>query len=387
MTKRTKLLVLLLAACVIAGVALYSLYQHHEWTTPEGIRVSGNIEVTDAQISFRLPGQVIERRVSEGERIEAGEVAARLDTEDLEQEAALREAEGRAARASLAELEAGSRPQEIASSEAAVEQARAKLSELEAGSRAQSIAAAEAALESVEAELERTRSDFERQQTLLERDVISEREFESSQSAYRVASARYRESLERLDEVREGPRRERIEEARNAVREAEEQLELVREGPREENIDQARARVEQAEAAMELAQVRLSHATATAPFSGIVLSENVEPGEYVSPGTPVVTIGDMERVWLRAYIDQTDLGRVRVGQPVSVTTDTYPDKAYPGRISFISSEAEFTPKTVQTERERVKLVYRIKVTIPNPDMELKPGMPADGLIHLEGEDE
>jgi len=112
------------------------------------------------------------------------------------------------------------------------------------------------------------------------------------------------------------------------------------------------------------------------------LSKNVEPGEYVAPGTPVVTVGELEDPWLRAYINETDLGRVKLGQRVQVTTDSYPDKKYEGRISFIASQAEFTPKNVQTEKERVKLVYRIKVDLTNPNLELKPGMPADAEILL-----
>jgi HlyD family secretion protein len=295
---------------------------------------------------------------------------------------ALRQAEWRAAHAVLAELEAGSRPEEIAQNEATVDRAKARLAELEAGSRSQEIAAAQATVNSAKAELERTRADFERQRQLLAQDVISEREFETSEAAFQVATARYKESLERLGLVREGPRTEEIEQARKALREAEERLALVREGPRSETIAQARAHLDQAAAAVELAKVRLGYASVSSPLTGIVLSENVEPGEYVSPGTPVITVGDLVNVWLRAYIDETDLGRVRVGQPVEVTTDTYPGKVYEGRIAFISSQAEFTPKTVQTEKERVKLVYRVKIDIANPAMELKPGMPADGRIRL-----
>ena len=124
----------------------------------------------------------------------------------------------------------------------------------------------------------------------------------------------------------------------------------------------------------------MSYATVVSPLTGVVLSKNIEPGEYVAPGTAVVTVGDLVNVWLRAYIDETDLGRVKVGQRAWVTTDTYPGKIYEGRVSFISSEAEFTPKNVQTQKERVKLVYRIKIDITNPNMELKPGMPADAVI-------
>jgi HlyD family secretion protein len=110
------------------------------------------------------------------------------------------------------------------------------------------------------------------------------------------------------------------------------------------------------------------------------MAKNIEPGEQVAAGTPVVTVGELDSVWVRAYINETDLGRVKVGQKARVTTDTWPGKAYDGIVTFISSEAEFTPKNVQTQKERVKLVYRVKITIPNPNMELKPGMPADAEI-------
>lgn len=379
---KKKRLILLLPVVVIATILTIQYLRDGSNRDPNVLRVSGNVEVTDADVGFKINGRVVRRLVDEGQTIQAGQTVAILDTADLEQEVALRQAEWRAAHAILSELEAGSRPEEIAQNEAAFDRAKARLAELEAGSRSQEIAAAQATVNSAKAELERTRADFERQRQLLAQDVISEREFETSEAAFQVATARYKESLERLGLVREGPRTEEIEQARKALREAEERLALVRKGPRSETIAQARARLEQAAAAVELAKVRLGYASVSSPLTGIVLSENVEPGEYVSPGTPVITVGDLVNVWLRAYIDETDLGRVRVGQPVEVTTDTYPGKVYEGRIAFISSQAEFTPKTVQTEKERVKLVYRVKIDIANPAMELKPGMPADARIRL-----
>jgi HlyD family secretion protein len=195
-----------------------------------------------------------------------------------------------------------------------------------------------------------------------------------------VAIAQLKEAEERLKLLKEGPRKEQIEQARAALMQAKETLILVKKGPRKETIDQARARLDQANQALAMAETQLGYATLVSPISGVVLSKNVEPGEYVAPGTPVVTIGNLDNVWLRAYINETDLGRVKVGQRVRVTTDTYPGKVYEGYISFIASQAEFTPKNVQTEKERVKLVYRIKIDIPNPNMELKPGMPADADI-------
>jgi HlyD family secretion protein len=290
--------------------------------------VSGNIEVVDAQLAFKLPGRVAERPVSEGQRVTRDQLVARLDDPEQVQELALRRAELAAARAVLAELEAGSRPQEIASADATVR--------------------------STEAERDRAKLEFTRQQELLAKAAISNREFEAAQAQLKVAEARVRESGERLK--------------------------LVREGPRAEAIQQARARVEQGLASVALAQTRLDNTKLVSPLDGIVLSHNIEPGEYVSAGTPIATVADITHVWVRAYLNQSDLGRIRLGQKVGVRTDSFPDKTYEGTIGFIASDAEFTPKTVQTSKERVKLVFRIKVDLANPSGELKPGMPADVVL-------
>ncbi|RII25945.1 MAG: hemolysin secretion protein D [Geobacter sp.] len=297
-------------------------------TTDGAVRVSGNIEVTTVEVSFKIPGRVIERLVDEGMKVDAGQLVARLDSSDLAKEVALREADVQASRAVLAELEAGSRKEEIGQ--------------------------AEATLSRAEAETTRAEADFKRVKNLFEREVVSRRDLDNARAAADAAIAN--------------------------VRLARESLTLSRKGPRKERIDQGRARAKESGAALAIARERLSYATLAAPSAGMVMAKHVEPGEQVAPGTPVITIGDMENTWVRAYINETDLGRVKLGQEVRVTTDTYPGKSYQGKISFIASEAEFTPKSVQTQKERVKLVYRIKITIPNPNMELKPGMPADGEI-------
>jgi len=295
---------------------------------PGELLLSGNIEVTDAQLGFKTPGRVAARLVSEGERVTAGQAIARLDDAEQTQELALSRAELAAAEAALAELEAGSRPQEIA--------------------------AAEATLRSAEAERERARLDFTRQQELLGKEAISNREFEASQAELKVAEAHVGETAEHLK--------------------------LVREGPRVETIRQSRARLEQARAALALAETHLDDTKLASPLTGVVLSHNIEPGEFVAAGTPIVTVAETDHLWVRAYINQTDLGRIRHGQKVAVHTDTFPGKNYDGTIGFIASEAEFTPKTVQTPKERVKLVFRIKVDLLNVNDELKPGMPADVVI-------
>ena len=347
------------------------------------LRVSGNIEVTDAEVSFKLPGRVQERLVDEGQMVKAGQIVARLDNAELAQEAALGRADAQAAQAALDELLAGSRPEEIAQAKAASEQAKAHLDEMLAGSRPQELAAAEAALRRAQAETERAKLDMDRYAGLYKKEIVSAQQNDAIRTAYETALQRQREAEEQFKLVREGPRQEQIEQAHAAYLQAQERYELVRKGPRKETIEQARARAEQVRQALAVAETRLGYATLSSPLSGTVLSKNIEPGEYVAAGTPVVTVGDLEHPWLRAYINETDLGRVKVGQRVRVTTDTFPGKAYEGHVSFISSQAEFTPKSVQTEKERVKLVYRIKVEVANPKMELKPGMPADAEILFE----
>jgi HlyD family secretion protein len=142
----------------------------------------------------------------------------------------------------------------------------------------------------------------------------------------------------------------------------------------------AKAKLDAANKALDLAQIRLDYANLTSTVEGFVIVKSAEVGEVVQPGSPVFTVTDMNDIWLTAYIKETDLGRVHLNQSVDVKTDSYADKVYRGRISFISQESEFTPKYIQTSEERVKLVYRIKIDVDNPNFELKPGMPADGYI-------
>lgn len=147
-------------------------------------------------------------------------------------------------------------------------------------------------------------------------------------------------------------------------------------------VDMARAQFEQAGAALRTAEVRLKDTVLYAPSDGLVLRKNVETGETVGAGVPVLTIGDMQSPWVKVYVQERMLGLVRIGQHAEVMTDSYPRKVYPGRVTFISSEAEFTPKNVQTQEERVKLVFGVKVQVKNENDELKPGMPADVKILL-----
>jgi HlyD family secretion protein len=325
-----KRIVLAVAVAAALAAAAYFVPRLKDAEEAEVVRISGNIEVTQVDVSSRIPGRLVERRVDEGMEVARGQLVARIDASDLEREAGIRRAELSAARATLRELAAGSRPQEIEASRASLASARAEDARLE--------------------------EDWRRNEELYRREIIARQAYEASRAAREVAQSR--------------------------VREAEERLRLVEEGPRKETIDQARARVRQAEETLELARTRLSYAEILSPLGGMVLSKNVEPGDYVAAGTPIVTVGALDNVWVRGYVEETDLGRVKVGQAAAVATDSFPGKRYEGRVSFISQQAEFTPKTVQTRKERVKLVYRVKIDVPNPSRELLPGMPADAAIRL-----
>lgn len=378
--RRHRKQVVILAMIALACVVTFAWLETRSRNEDEPIRVSGNIEVTDAELSFKIPGRVETRLVDEGQTVTKGQTMALLDSRELSQEVSRNKAEVEAARAALSKLEAGSRPQEIAEARAAASQAQARLQELENGSRPQEIAAAQAAYQSARVDAKRLADDLGRYDGLYKKQLVSTQQYEAARTASEMADARARQAKEQLDLLKEGPRKEVIAQARDAYAQAEQRYTLAKIGPRKEDIDQARARLGQARESLALAETRLGYATLISPLSGMVLSKSIEPGEYVSPGTPIVTVADLVNVWVRGYVNETDLGRVKLGQAVRVTADTYPGKVYDGRISFISSQAEFTPKSVQTEKVRVKLVYRIKVDIKNPNMELKPGMPVDAEI-------
>ena len=314
---------------VVLGIFIYLFTRDQEEKNPL-IKVSGNIEATEVNVGFKVSGRIVNLYVQEGDWVEKSKVLAKLDDEDVRQRFELARATLSSAQARLDKLMAGSRPEEVRESEAALQQAQF--------------------------DLENKQTQYERMKALFERQVIPKETFDNAETGFKVAKA----SLQRVKE----------------------NYQLVKEGPRKEDIEDAKAQVEQARASLKLAETQLSYTILYSPISGVVLVKSGEMGEVVNPGTSILTLADLENVWLKAYISETDLGRVNWGQEVMVTTDLRPKKVYKGKISFISSQAEFTPKQIQTEKERVTLVYRIKVDIPNPDRELKPGMPADGKILL-----
>jgi HlyD family secretion protein len=298
-----------------------------------GISASGTVEATEADLGFQLAGRVLEVTAQEGDIVSGGQELARLDLQEMEAARAGAQAQLAAAEARLAELRRGARSQEIAQAEAA---ARA------AGQRA-----------------EDARRDAERTAALFRGGAVSRQALDKMETALAVAEA--------------------------AADQAEEALALVRQGPRAETIQAQQAMVDQATANLARADATLANGVITAPFPGRVTVRHREPGETVSPGAPVLTLLDPDARWVRIYVREDQIGAVRVGMTAAITSDTYPGKVYHGEVTYIGSEAEFTPRNVQTTEERIKLVYPVKVRISeDPAFELKPGIPADVTLSTEG---
>jgi len=344
--------------------------------------LSGTIEGIQVDVSTKIMGRIAELSVREGDPVRRGLLLVRFDADELRGEARRAEAAVSAAEAQLRDLVAGARSQEIREAEEQAARAQARLADLLAGSRQQEIEQARANLRNTQATREWTERDFQRIKDLFAKELVAAQEVDRARQAYEVAAANEVSARERLDLVSAGPREHEVSAARADVRAARERVALLRAGPRPDAVAAARSQASQAEAALTVARTRLGEATITSPIDGVVLRKNLEAGETANPGVAILTLLDTKNLWLRAFVPETDMGRVRVGQPATVSIDAYPGRAFPGTVSEIASEAEFTPKNVQTKKERVNLVFRIKIAVPSADGVLKPGMPADAVVQV-----
>lgn len=327
--KRLIPVVILLAAVLGAGFYFYPRWKEKPVRTNE-IVLSGNIEAHEGLISFKVQGRIIDLPVEEGQQVKQGDLLARLEDSDFKQRVRIDEANVAVRQSNLALALAGTRSQEIKALQQSVIDAQADL-----------------ALKKV---------DASRAQQLFSKDELSAQDRDHAVTAVQRSEASLNAAQARLSEAEEGTRKE--------------------------DIAIARANLEQAQQSLGLSRINASYTTLRAPSDGVVTVRQAELGEVVAPGSPVISLADLDHIWLRSYIAETDLGRIHWGQDVTITTDTYPGKQYHGRISFIAPNAEFTPKSVQTYKERVTLVYRIKIDVDNPNHELKPGMPADAHLQL-----
>ena len=316
-------------AAVVAGTVAWLIFGLPE-AASDDLTASGTLEAVEADLGFQIPGRIELIAVREGDEVVGGTELARLDRSELTARRAAAVAQLTASRAVLAELQAGARAEEIAQGRAAVRAALRRLND--------------------------ARRELDRSQHLFDGGAISQQTLDNHQTVFEISEADHEQAAEGLR--------------------------MLEAGPRHERIDAQIAGVRQAEATIAQIDATLTNTTIVAPFDGIVTIRHREPGEIVAAGTPVLTLMNPDERWVRIYLRQDVVGRVSLGDSATMTADSYRDRSYRGEVTFISSEAEFTPRNVQTTAERVKLVFEVWVGVTeDPTFDLKPGLAADVRIH------
>ena len=325
MARRVIILLVLLTA--LGGYAVWHFDLLERWglvaAKPTTLMLYGNVDIRQVELGFRVAGRIAEMQFEEGDPVRKGSLLARLDDRPFLDSVDVAAADVAQREADLKKMTAGSRPQEIA-------QARATVVEREAT-------------------LANANHLVERRQALVRDGVVSKQAYDDAIAAR--------------------------DEARARLQAARETLKLVTAGFRDEDIEAARAVLASAQARLESAKTSLSDTQLYAPDNGIILSRVREPGAIVAAGATAYTLSLVDPVWIRAYVAEHNLGRVAPGTKVEVITDSDPARPYEGQIGFVSPVAEFTPKTVETADLRSDLVYRVRITVANPDQRLRQGMP------------
>jgi HlyD family secretion protein len=293
-----------------------------------GVSSTGTIEADEVRAAFKMGGQVTKLLAEEGSRVKEGDLIAVLDSSSL--------------------------AIQLSQAEAGVRLADSQLRLLLKGARSEDIRQAEELLKQAEAGLSIARQDLKRAGDLLEKGSATQKIKDDAEARFTVAQAQYNSAAETLKK------------AKNFAR--------------PEEVEAARARLAQAQSAVDLLKKSIADCSLISPASGIITHKAVEKGEFVAPGAAVVTISRLDTVFLMIYVPEADLGRLQLGDAAEVRVDSHPGRIFPGKVVYLSPEAEFTPKNIQTKEERVKLVFGVKIEIENKDLVLKPGLPADAVL-------
>jgi len=325
---RGVLLAALALIILLAMLATYLWRQHGANDPSAAFSLSGNVDVHQVELAFRVSGRISAVKVQEGDKVGAGQVLAELDPVPFRTD--------------------------VDSAKADLAQAQAQLDKTRRGFRVEEVAQARANAAQRAADLENARVTLRRQEQLVAAGLVTHQQIDDAQARVHMSEA--------------------------ALAASREQLALELRGSRIEDIEAQEATVASAQARLEKAQTALADATLLAPSKGIISVRAREPGAIVQAGQTVYTLTLNDPVWIRAYVSQPRLGRIKPGMPVKVTIDSMPGRQYDGTVGFISPQAEFTPKTVQTEQVRDDLVYRIRVIASDPDNVFRQGMPVTVLI-------
>lgn len=420
-----RFLPLILVLLVVSALYWWS---HQNQGPRTRLTYSGVVEATTVECAFEIAGTVQDVKVQEGQEVKKGQLLAQLDRRTWETQLAQAQARAGAAKARYELLRNGNRPSDIAQAAARLEAARADLelarsgpteeelaasrAQMEAarqraamaqeGYRAEDVASARSQLQSAQVNLQTTQTDYQRFARLYKQGAISRQQLDQRRNQLAQARSAYQVADETYDRLRSGPRvqerrsaqeeylsararyqdlangtrPEQIEKAEAVVLERERALQTMQEGPRREEVAAAKRQWEEAEAAVRQATVQLGKSNLYSPLDGLVSVRNLEPGEAVAPGVSVLTLSDLAHPWVNIYIPEFELGRVHLGQKATLKADGGTDQRA-GSVQRVYEKAEFTPKFIQTPRERVNLVYRAKVGFENPDLLFHPGQPVD----------
>lgn len=384
MKKRMIFISVLTFLICVAGLVFWGQYREKS----SELYYSGTLESTQSHLSFQVSGKVRNVHFDQGQSVKLGQCIAELEKEEFiaRKEQALsglnQAIEARRQLEVSLEILRKTLPAEVERAKAVLQFSAAQLAEAEAGSRLQDVERARLSLQEARINLDDAEKDRLRFEDLFRNGFISEKEQDVAVLKHETALKIHKRAVEAFDLVQEGARKEAIEAARARFSEAR-ALVMLSEGnlrrieATQADIQAASARIESAKAALDLAQIQLGYTRLIAPFDAMLTSRNVEPGEVVTLGREVITVSDLSRINLKVFVDEKEIGKVKPGQKSVVKIDTFPDKIYEGFVSYISPEGEFTPKIIQTRKERVKLVYLVKIALENQSLELKSGMPAD----------
>ena len=342
--------------------------------------LSGTIEADEIHVGSKVSGRIEAVLVKEGQEVKKDEPLIRFERYDLDAKRADAVAAVAAAEANLQKMLNWSRPEELAEAKARAEAAWMNYEQARNGPRKQEIDAARGEVESANADFEVARATLSRVERLVRDGVQSRQDYDEAKASYERAKGRRDTAQHKLDELLAGTRWEEVSKAEREYKQAEANLKLVQSGARKEDIDAAKAQLERARAALQQIETQLTELDVKAPADAFIEVLQVRPGDLISPGSPVATLVEVDRLWVRVYVPEPELGHVQLGKEVSASVDTFRGEKFRGIIEEVASRGEFTPRNVQTREERTHQVFGVRVRLDNSAGQLRAGMAADVTI-------
>ena len=344
------------------------------------IVLSGTIEADEIHIGSKVAGRIAEVLVKEGQEVKEGQPLIRFERFDLDARRSDAIAAIAQAEANLQKLQNGNRPEEIAQARAEAAAAQQNLEIAQNGPRQQEIDAARADLDAADADYEVAKANFARIEQLTRNGVASRQDFDNAKAALDRSQGKRDAAKHRLDLLLAGTRSEEVARARDQYRQAAARKELMERGARKEDIAAAQAQLNRARASLQQIETQFGELEVKSPSDAYVEVLQLRPGDLLTANAPVATLVELNRLWVRVYVPEPELGYAQLEKEVSVTVDSYPKETFKGRIESISSKGEFTPRNVQTREERTHQVFSVRVRLDNSAKKLRAGMAADVTI-------